>query len=304
MINKPRYPVYIPSKGRANFCFTAKFFIEDGVDFRIVVEPQEYEQYAERFGEERLLKLPFSNLGLGSMPARNFIWQHAKENGHNRHWCFDDNIKWIYRRYKATRLRCNARIALCICEDFTDRYTNIGLSGLNYEMFVPDTSTMNPYHLNCHVYSALLIDNRLPFKWRMRYNEDTDLCLQILDSGLCTVAFNAFLVKKLGTMALKGGNTDELYKGDGRLKMARSLQAMWPKYVKVVWKFGRPQHSVAWTKFFKQQLIRRPDIDWSKIEKVNEYNMQLVAVDKIKSADLQKFYDENTGNKKNKIKTT
>ena len=46
------------------------------------------------------------------------------------------------------------------------------------------------------VYSTLLIDNSLDIRWRGRYNEDTDLCLQALSLGYCTVNFNAFLIVK------------------------------------------------------------------------------------------------------------
>ena len=36
------YPVYIVSKGRWENPQTAKLFIQDGIDFQILVEPQEY----------------------------------------------------------------------------------------------------------------------------------------------------------------------------------------------------------------------------------------------------------------------
>ena len=59
------YPVYIVSKGRWENPITAKCFLQDGVDFKIVVEPQEYDNYCEAVGKKIVLKLPFSNLGLG-----------------------------------------------------------------------------------------------------------------------------------------------------------------------------------------------------------------------------------------------
>ena len=46
-----------------------------------------------------------------------------------------------------------------------------------------------------------------------------------------------FYKKKLHTMTLKGGNTDELYKDDGRLKMAQSLVDQ-HHICTVSWKFG------------------------------------------------------------------
>jgi len=297
-MNKPRYPVYIPSKGRSKFCFTANFFIQDGVDFRIVVEPSDYENYERIYGRERLLVMPKDNMRL--LGARLWIREHSINAGYDRHWQFDDNIRWMYRRYQAKRIRCNAQIAICAVEDFTDRYTNIGISGMNYEMFAPDTGKMPPFVLNCHVYSASLINNRMPYKWRLYYNDDTDICLQVVTNNMCTVLFNAFLVKKMKTMALKGGNTDDLYKDDGRLKMARSLEALWPEYVTVRYRFGRPQHVVkdSW-RCFQTPLIRRTDIDWLKIPAVNNYGMTLKKVKEIRSKELQQLYEyENTKNKK------
>ena len=111
-----------------------------------------------------------------------------------------------------------------------DRYTNVGIAGLNYTMFVvphPDGGPKAPFQLNCHVYSCTLFLNSLPYKWRGRYNEDTDICLQVLSGGWCTILMNAFMIDKQRTMTMKGGNSDLLYTGDGRLKMARELQRRW-----------------------------------------------------------------------------
>src|SRR5689334_7989441 len=77
----PKYPIYIPSKGRADNCLTAKALMRDGVPFLLVVEPQEVEAYCKNFPAENILTLPFSNLGKGSIPARNWIKEHSKKNG-------------------------------------------------------------------------------------------------------------------------------------------------------------------------------------------------------------------------------
>ena len=75
------YPVYIVSKGRWENPQTAKLFIQDGIDFQILVEPQEYNNYCKVLGEEYVTKLPFSNLGVGSYPARNYAWEDSIKNG-------------------------------------------------------------------------------------------------------------------------------------------------------------------------------------------------------------------------------
>ena len=55
-------------------------------------------------------------------------------------------------------------------------------------------------------------------------------------------------------MAQSGGNTDELYKDDGRLKMAESLRDQHPDITKVTWKFGRWQHQVDYRPFNQNKL--------------------------------------------------
>ncbi len=83
---QPRYPIFVISKGRWESRLTSKSLEEMGVDYRIVIEPQEYDQYAAVINPKKILKLPFSNLGKGSIPARNWVWEFAKNEGHERHW--------------------------------------------------------------------------------------------------------------------------------------------------------------------------------------------------------------------------
>jgi len=281
-MNKSKYPIYVISKNRLDVCYTAKFLIKDDMDFKLVVEAQKYKS---RFGENRVLILPFSNLGKGSIPARNWCWEHAKKNGHFRHWILDDNIHFIYRTYKGKRIRCKSLPAFKCVEDFTDRYENVAISGLNYSMFVAGGEPA--FYLNTHVYSFLLIRNDLPFRWRGRYNEDTDLCLQVLSAKWCTLAFNAFCQNKQTTGTMKGGN-EILYKGDGRLKMASSLKRLWPGVVDVKRRFGRPQHVIKkiW-RGFDTPLIKKKGLKIKDGE--HHYNQNLVALNKVKSKKLKKL---------------
>lgn len=284
----PKYPIYVISKGRHDVCLTARFLLRDGVDFRIVVEPQEADLYAKEFGAERLHVLPFSNLGLGSIPARNWVWEHAKATGAARHWILDDNMIGVWRRWRARKIRCTSGVAFRAIEDFSDRYENVAISGMNYYMFSPNKIKAPPFVLNVHVYSCILIDNALPFRWRGRYNEDTDLCLQALSGGYCTILFNAFLIWKMMTMTMKGGNATELYKGDGRLRMARALERKWPGVVTTQRRFQRPQHVIkdSWKKF-DTQLRRRPDIDFGALPAVDDYGMVIKRMAPTKSQELR-----------------
>lgn len=277
----PRYPIYVISKGRAESRLTSKALEAMAVPYRIVVEPQEYEEYAAGIQPSKILTLPFSNLGQGSIPARNWVWEHSISNGNFRHWILDDNIRAFYRFNHNLKIPCGAGATFAAAEDFTDRYLNVPMSGMNYFMFVTRKSgNIPPFALNTRIYSCILLSNRIPHRWRGRYNEDTDLSLRLLKDGFCTILFNSFLAEKQPTMTMKGGNTESLYlldgQEDGRLEMARSLQRQHPDVVKIVRKWGRWQHSVDYRPFKSNKLQRRPGVEIP--EGPNEYGMRLMQV--------------------------
>jgi hypothetical protein len=255
----PRYPVYIVSKGRAKSRMTSNALERMSVPYWIVVEPQEYDEYVSVIDPEKVLVLPFSNLGQGSVPARNWIWEHSLTAGANRHWILDDNIQAFYQFNENEKRPVIDGEIFRSAEEFTDRYDNIAISGFNYHGFVKSKwgSTIPPFKLNTRIYSCILIDNSLECRWRGRYNEDTDLCIRALKSGLCTVLFNAFLAEKVSTNRMSGGNHDDLYKGSGRVQMAESLKLQHPDIVTVTEKFGRAQHHVDYSVFKRNALKHR-----------------------------------------------
>lgn len=149
----PRYPIYVPSKRRSQYCHTVKALLHDHVPFFLVIEPQEHDIYRQRFPMAMLLTLPKNDGGL--IYARNWIKAHATAAGLERHWQLDDNIRGFYRWYRGKRLNCQAGIALAITEDFVDRYENVAIAGLNYDFFAPGHRKMPPFYLNVHVYSCV-----------------------------------------------------------------------------------------------------------------------------------------------------
>lgn len=279
----PRHPVYVISKGRWESRLTAKSLESIGVPYTIVIEPQEYEQYAAVIDPHNIAVLPFSNLGQGSIPARNWVWEDAIARGAERHWILDDNISGFYRFHRNLKTPVGSGTSFRACEDFVDRYENVSLAGMNYFMFASRKSgNIPPVTLNTRIYSCILILNSLSHRWRGRYNEDTDLSLRCLKDGWCTVLFNAFLCGKTATMTMKGGNSDELYKQDGefdgRLEMARSLRDQHPDVTKITRKWGRWQHHVDYSPFKKNELRKRPGAIIQSGP--NNYGMKLVHLDK------------------------
>jgi hypothetical protein len=262
---QPRCPVYVISKGRhRGHRLTYRALEKRAVPYRIVVEPQEYDLYASVVDPRKILVLPFSNLGQGSIPVRNWVWEHSVAEGHSRHWILDDNIGAFYYLNRNQKYHTTSGTCFRVIEDWSDRYENLALSGMQYDFFAPRKQKHPPLVLNTRVYSCVLVNNALPYRWRGRYNEDTDLSLRCLKGGWCTALFVVFLAKKERTLGMRGGNTDELYRRDGRfdgrLAMAHSLRRQHPDVVTVSRRWGRWQHVVDYSPFKGNALRLKPGV--------------------------------------------
>lgn len=269
---QPRFPLYIPSKSRAETATTPRFLDSIGVPYRLVVEEQQYDEYLNFFPAEKLLILDktfqdnydtFDDLGntksKGPGAARNFIWEHSISEGHDWHWVMDDNITLFARLHKNQRIPVGDGTIFHAMEDFVLRYENIAMAGPQYWMFAPSRAKLPPFVVGTRIYSCNLIRNDVPFRWRGRYNEDTDLSLVMLKAGMQTVQFNAFLQYKLTTQTLGGGNTEAFYAGEGTLPKSKMLVDMHPDVAKLVWKFGRWHHHVNYNPYKDIPLIKKKD---------------------------------------------
>jgi hypothetical protein len=280
----PKFPIYIPSKGRWDTRITARYLDAMQVPFHMVVEQEQYADYAAVIDPAKLLVLDKAyqerydtcdDLGgsksRGSGPARNFIWDHAVASGAPFHWIMDDNISGFYRTLRNTKIQVGDGTAFCAMEDFVLRYKNVAMAGPNYEFFVCRREKRAPFTLNTRIFSCNLIRNDVPFRWRCRYNEDADLSLRMLKAGWATVLFNAFLQKKVTTLTLAGGNTTEVY-GGGTLPKSQMLARLHPDVARVVWRYGRWHHHVDF-RGFTQKLVRRDDV---QIPEGDSYRLKLV----------------------------
>jgi hypothetical protein len=285
----PQFPLYIPSKGRSEYMMTSKALTQMGVKHHVVVEPQEVDAYQKAIKDMKLcatvLPLDMSykekyelcdNLGLtkstGPGPARNFAWDHSISEGHAWHWVMDDNIRSFKRLHKKMRVKVISPSFFSAMEDFVLRYKNVSMAGPNYAMFAFSAAKIPPFVTNTRIYSCNLIRNNTGFRWRGRYNEDTILSLDMLTKGWCTIQFYAFLQEKMGTQVLKGGNTQEFYHAEGKVRdgqkyadtgtlaKSRMLEAVYPQYCRVVKKYSRIHHEVNYRPFRRLKLIRRDDI--------------------------------------------
>lgn len=282
----PKYPLYIVSKGRADSRLTSKALEKMNVPYSIVIEEQEYEEYAKVIDKKKILILDkkyqdeydtCDDLGdtksKGPGAARNFVWEHSMKLGYERHWVMDDNIERFLRMNNNLQIPVgNGAIFRCM-EDFCDRYTNVTMAGPNYYMFVPRKVKVPPFVANTRIYSCNLIKNDAPYRWRGRYNEDTILSLDMLKDGYCTIQFNAFMQLKTTTQVLRGGNSEEFYDKEGTLPKSQMQVKVHPDVSKIVWRFNRIHHHVDYSKFKSNRLIKKKGV---KINKgINNYGMEV-----------------------------
>ena len=267
----PNFPIYIVSKGRWESRLTSKALDSMSLDYKIIVEEHEYDRYVQAVGEKKTLTLPSKYKNeydtfwprstdgkVGPGAARNFAWDHSISNGFKFHWVMDDNLDAFHRMNRNEKWESRSGAVFRAMEDFTQRFENVAIAGPNYYSFCKTTDAIPPFILNTRIYSCLLIRNDIPYRWRGRYNEDTDICLRALKDGWVTIQFNAFLQGKVTTQRMKGGNTEEFYKEEGTKDKSQILEDMHPDVAKVVWRFGRWHHHVNY-KPFKRNIPRLVD---------------------------------------------
>ena len=309
-----RYPIYVISKGRAQKCYTSRFLTQMEVKHFVVCEPSEYQEYKQYVENQyaTLLQLDISYKDVydtcddmgpefpkGSGPARNFVWDDSIKRGAKWHWIMDDNategFHWFWHNVK---VKCRTGALLAACEDFVDRYENIGQFGLNYKMFVTMESYHAPFTMNTRIYSCILNRNDItdkngkPYRWRARFNEDTDLSLRILKDGWCTVLANWALFGKSTTMKVKGGNTTSIYV-NGTKEKSEMIARLHPDVAKVVWKFHRWHHEVDYSGF-KQELKLKPGV--TPIPGENNYGMRVINTEEEDTFDTKSMLAQKYAN--------
>jgi len=304
-MSSPKYPYYIPSKGRADSRVTSRALDFMRVPHYLVIEEQEHDLYDnsiknwekttgltthatllvldQKYKENyELLDEHGLTKSTGPGPARNFAWDHAMKNGYAWHWVADDNISNFLRLNNNLKIKMGDGTCFRVMEDFCERYQNVVMAGPNYRSFASQNAAMPPYVKNTRIYSCNLIRNDVCWKngksmrWRGRYNEDTILSLDMLTEGYCTVQFNAFLQDKMRTQRLAGGNSGEFYFKEGTAPKSRMLKETYPEYTELVWRFDREHHHVNYIPFKETKLVRKPGVVVGS--GTNDYGMKMITV--------------------------
>ena len=202
------YPVFIPTKSRANTITTTKYLYD--VEYYLVIEPQDLFFYSSHFFPHQLIVLEENNQGIHYV--KNYIKLIALTLGLKYYWLLDDNLHHFYIRQDNRNIKSNFKEIKMVIESFVNKYNNIGQCCLIRDLFawtMKDEYKLNKQMCNCVL--NLVEDN---VWYDSNCIDDTDYSLQILDLGYTTIQFNRCLFKKPPSNRMKGGFTDK-YKLDG-----------------------------------------------------------------------------------------
>lgn len=256
-----RFPIYIPSRGRAENCLTARIFEEYNIPYTLVVEPQEVRKYEEVFPKEKILVLSDNNRGVWF--ARNWIKQLSSGvRGEIYHWQIDDNILSFRWRLEEKNEKVDPAEVFVTVEDFVTGYKNIAIAGLHHHLYA--WAARKDISVNVQCPSCVLLNNSVPLYWRSDCCEDTDYSMQVLTAGWCTVRFNRLIFEKPPHCSVPGGCTEIEYGEDRKRKRSEGLIRNWPGCFELGEKRGKTTIKPSWIwSSFKQRLIPIGEDRWT-----------------------------------------
>jgi hypothetical protein len=244
-----RSPIYVPSRHRPDVSMTTKLFDDAGLDYFLVVEPHDHEDYLKHHPEERLVVMDQDDQGLWY--ARNFAMNHANQNGHLYCWQFDDDMKSFVYRVDGKMYKTSPRHLMSIVEQTTFQFSNVGGAGIGNAGFIFGYDHKPPVVYNAMIFQAMLLRTDTGLGFRPDVTEDADYSLQLLHAGWVTLTFKRIGQSTAPTMSVKGGMTDKEYAGDGRLKNFNQLLEYFPNSYKIGYRpDGRPH--LRYTGYYKQ----------------------------------------------------
>ena len=201
-------PIFIPSKDRVNISNIIKWFNDVSLpNIYVVVEPQDYESYKNAFTNLSILQLNQNNQGISF--ARQFILDYATENDMDWIWVVDDDINIIMNKIdnenNITKINTHTILQSILDKPFKPSYkiepnkhvNKIAQIGFNNSLWLRQYNT---YHTGCQTNLNQLVALNVPLLKKhninycldLKFREDVDLTLQILDKGLLNVRYNNY----------------------------------------------------------------------------------------------------------------
>jgi hypothetical protein len=258
--------IYISSLGRADKNKSITFFPEWMKELtKIVVVPEEYEQYRGIFPAERLLVLPEEVKGLSA----NRQW--LLENAEGRYVVFmDDDLLFFRRKEDSIKLRNATPEDMSELYYLWQAYLQDGIPMIGLSLRFGNNRVEEDYEDCCRIMDVFAIDREVFLKEGIRFDrvklmQDLDVSLQVLEAGYKNRLLYKFAESQWkGTGAIGGGcnvyRTSELLR-----ETAYKLVELHPKTVKVAAKISECSWNNMETKPGIEGTVRTDvNVQWKK----------------------------------------
>lgn len=247
------FNIYIPSKSRSD-CITGKKLKEHKINFKIVIEPQDYDEYVKKW--DNLLILDKNDKGISYV--RQSIINYAKSLNQKYIWMIDDDItEFWFRNNNNECIKANISFLKEIEELFFNHPEKnlIGQIGLYHSVWACKKNCNIPFNSE-NVGIVQIVGYNLS-KINIEYDalldgmEDQDFTLRLLKSGIKTLRYNHFSFKTFN----KGSNKGGLYDFYKNYPISNTVQRFYNKHfnenIKIVsWKKENEKLIINWKKSF------------------------------------------------------
>lgn len=226
-----KYTVYIPSKGRPDQNTTYDICKEENIPCKVVVEPQDFEQYAQNIETDDILVLDKNDQGV--QYARTWIKRYSIQANEEYHWQFDDDMRSFTMRVDNKNKKVSVRHAISIIEQVATLFENFAVGGMTSSAFA--FSKPAPVKTNQLGYGCTFINNGFDQEWRDKTVEDWDYTLRALEAGMCTLSFSHINFQTPSSGTNKGGNNlTDWATMEKRKEFYDYFASLWPDNFRVV----------------------------------------------------------------------
>jgi hypothetical protein len=246
--------IFVPSKNRIDNATLLKFAEEQNESITVVVEPQDYEKYKNKYKSFNYLVLPINNGGITYV--RNFIKQYTEENSIATYWQLDDDLTGFFNREGTKLIRTGFDSLHSAQLQF--KTNKIALGSLEYRQFA--WSASKEMILNSFCDSCVYVDNSkitgLRYRDYVSGKEDRDFAMQVIKFGQNTgrTTLYAFSAPANGSNA--GGLKEIFYDLDKEKIAVERMVELWGNQicVPIIKESGRNDIKIMWNKINSNQI--------------------------------------------------